>query len=373
MPLPFTHAQVHENGRFLEVLGQTGNARLAAREVKRAHSTMHERRTKDAAFAQRWDAAVAAAHARFHLGGGRRGPEAEPGPERKGKKALRQAQGERVQTALGSPQPCRGHGDPFLDRRGLRTKGGEAVVVRTRSGKLQLRPAHRGKLTKTCEQLFLRALAASANVRLSAAAAGASARAFYRRRAESPVFAREMRLALETGYDRLQMMMIEQAAEDEDEAFPSQNGWRAHAGEDAMPRMTAGQALQLLYLHRKSIVMGSAPAVPRRRSEPREVFLERMRIRWTADRNRAAEDRAAEARAAARAARYEETGSWRMADEAEPPKLPPLELVTGWSRARGEAPHDADVALFGGWRIREMRKKMEGDAGVNPASSVGSA
>ncbi|HWH22508.1 MAG TPA: hypothetical protein VNT25_04345, partial [Allosphingosinicella sp.] len=60
MPIRFTRAQAHENALFLELLAQTGNARLAAREVRRAHSTMHERRQKDAGFAQRWDAALAA-------------------------------------------------------------------------------------------------------------------------------------------------------------------------------------------------------------------------------------------------------------------------------------------------------------------------
>ena len=122
-----------------------------------------------------------------------------------------------------------------------------------------------------------------------------------------------------------------------------------------MPRMTSAEALQLLHLHQKSRLLLAEPRLRRRRTEPRAMFLERMRMRWVADQNRAAEDRAAEARAAARQARYEETGSWRMADEAEAPKLPPLELVTGWSRASGKPAHVEGVAMFGGWRIREMR------------------
>ena len=179
-PPPFTLRQARENARFLEILGQTGNARLAAREIRRAHSTMFERRVKNAGFAQRWEA-VAAAHARFHLAGGKRGPDGEAAPTKRNRKV---DPGLRRDDRLAAP----GDGD-----RPLRTEGGEPVVVRTRTGRLQLRPAHPGKLTKTCEQAFLLALSATANVRLSAAAAGASARAFYRPRESEPAFAPRMR------------------------------------------------------------------------------------------------------------------------------------------------------------------------------------
>jgi hypothetical protein len=66
----------------------------------------------------------------------------------------------------------------------------------------------------------------------------------------------------------------------------------------------------------------------------------------------------ADEEAVARAARFEETGSWRREDEAEPPPLPPLELVTGWSKASGRAPHHEGVAMFGGWRIADMERKL---------------
>ena len=229
-------------------------------------------------------------------------------------------------------------------------------MVRTRTGKLQLRLAHRGKLTRAAEQLFLRALAASANVRLSAAAAGASARAFYRRREQCSIFAREMRLALETGYDRLRAALLEQAASDEDEAFADNSCWRAGAGEDPLPKMTVGEAMQLLCLHEAAVLRAEPRQIARGR-QPWEAFCERARVRWTELRAREAEQRAAEARALARAARYEETGGWRMADEAgAPPPMPPLDLVTGWSRAKGEAPHHAGVPLFGGWRRGDMEE-----------------
>jgi hypothetical protein len=40
-----------------------------------------------------------------------------------------------------------------------------------------------------------------------------------------------------------------------------------------------------------------------------------------------------------------------------PIELPPLHLVTGWSKADpAKKPHDPDVALFGGWRIGHLEK-----------------
>ena len=40
MPRPFTRRKVYENARFLEVLAETRNARLAAREVKACRARM---------------------------------------------------------------------------------------------------------------------------------------------------------------------------------------------------------------------------------------------------------------------------------------------------------------------------------------------
>ena len=75
---------------------------------------------------------------------------------------------------------------------------------------------------------------------------------------------------------------------------------------------------------------------------------------WTAEKRAEAEDAAVR-----RAARYEESCDWRFDDEPPPPDLPPLHLVTGWSRADPKkTPHDPKRALFGGWRIADMRRKL---------------
>jgi hypothetical protein len=234
----------------------------------------------------------------------------------------------------------------------LRTRGGEAVVVRTRTGKLQMRFAQPDKLTKAAEQAFLLALSASANVRLSAAAAGASQAAFYRRRRQDKAFAREWRLALAQGWERLDWAMMAAGLPGSGE----HDAW-TRCEEPALPPLSVGQVLQLLYLHQKSVKLGTGEAYRRRRAgEPWETYTARVRAMWAEDRTREAEDAAL-----ARAARFEASGSWRLEDEpAPPPLLPPLDLITGWSKASGRPPHHPDVAMFGGWRIADMRRKKIG-------------
>ena len=398
MPRPFTLCQAAENAAFLDALRQTGNARLAARSIGRAPSTMHHRRAANAGFAQAWDAAAAAAHAAFHLAGGKRGPEAQArGGQGKGARrpardervklgktvlrqaqderaapgqargervvlrqprdervvlrqsrdervALRQARDERVAAAALDPVPVRA----------LRTGGGEPVVVRTRNGRLQLRLAHPDKLTKTAEQVFLLALAASANVRLAAAAAGASPAAFYRRRLRDPAFAREFRLALRMGWERLHCEAL-QAALPESHAHDE---WR-NVEPAALPPLDFGQTLQLLCLHRNSVLEGwDRPHMKKRRGETWETYTERLRAMWTVKQDREAEDEALQ-----RAAQYESAGDWRFAEEAAPLPLPPLAQVTGWSKASGQTPHHEGVALFGGWRMADMERKRAGRRG----------
>lgn len=335
MPCPLTPLQAYQNRRFLDRFGLSGNARLAAREVGVAYGTMQHRRKAHAAFAQAWEAAAVAVHARLHLAGGKRGPE----PARRSRPGAAGGRGAR------SARSARDDGR----RQGFRTRGGEPMVVRTRSGRLQIRLAHPNKLTKAAEQAFLHALSATANVRLSAAAAGASARAFYRRRRKDPAVAREFRLALKMGWERLEMAAL-QASLPQSHA---DDQWR-NCRPAPLPRFTADQAIQLLVLHEKSVwQMWEQPHRRRRRGESDETHSIRLQAMWRAEKSREAE-----AEAMRRAARYEESGGWRHEDEVPPPELPPLDQVTGWSRAKGGPAHRPGLALFGGWRIEEMERKL---------------
>lgn len=309
MARPFTAAQRRQNEAFLAALGRTGNVRLSAREAGVKYGTIQHRRSGHPDFASRWDIALVGAHARFHASGGK-----------------------------GPPVMARA-ADPAL-----RTEGGEPLVVRTRSGKLQVRPAHRGKLTWAAEQLFLQALSATCNVRLSAAAAGASPAAFYRRRQRSAAFDREFRLALEAGYERLEMAAVEASLAESHR----DDAWREN-DPPAIPPMTANQAIQLLYLHEKSVHQGwEKPHRRRRRGESDSVYRWRLGAMWAAEKAREAE------REAVRSAMESGGGG---AATALPP-LPDLAQVTGWSKAKGKAPHVEGRALFGGWRIAQMEASL---------------
>lgn len=322
---PFTRAQALQNRLFLEALRRTGNARLAARELGVHRATYTKRRARCAAFAQDWDAALAAAHAAFHLSGGTRPP------------------------APASPLPDFGEG-PGVGPSSLRTKGGEPTVVRLKSGRLQLRLAPAGRMTKAAEQAFFAALSASANVRLSAAAAGFAHSSFYARARQAKAFAREMRLALKAGYERLEAAALAAALP---ESY-ADDGWR-HNDPPPIPPMTADQAFQLLCLHEKSVRQGwERPHRRRRRNECESTYRERLCAMWTAEKAREREQDALR-----RAAQYEATGDWRLPEEPPPPALPPLHLVTGWSKADPKKEkHNPKKALFGGWRLSDWRKRQ---------------
>jgi hypothetical protein len=306
---PFNPRQAAENEAFLQALRRTGNPRLAAASLGVHRSTYSKRRARCAVFATRWDAAILACHSALKVGGGPRLAE---------------------------------------QSEGLKTKGGEIVVGRTRGGRLQLRRAPPGRMTAAGEQHFLGALSASANVRLSAAATGFTHSAFYQRKKKQPAFAREMRISLTIAYDRLECAAFAAGAP----GAPGLADWRRNDLPPLMP-LSWNQAFQLLCLHEKSVRQSwDRPHRRKRRGEPWETYTERLRAMWTVGNTREAED------AALRAAHYEETGTWRYAHEQPPPPLPPLHLVTGWSKADpAKVKHNPDLALFGGWRIEDWHKR----------------
>lgn len=352
MARPFTRRQALQNQRFLDALRRTGNPRLAADLLGVHRSTYSKRRAGNAAFAQDWDAALAFAHAAFHHSGGPRPPEAcpEPYPPRG---ALPRGEGDHPRTRSGGGGGENGR--DFQSR--TRTLGGELTVNRTRNGRLQLRRAPPGRMTKAGEQAFLAALSATANVRLSAAAAGFSHSAFYRKKGRRPAFAREMRLSLTMAYDRIECAMF--AA-----ALPESYGddaWR-HNDPPPIPPLTPDQAFQVLCLHQKSVRQSwDRPHARKRRNEPWETYTDRLRAMWM---HQKALER--ETDALMRAAHYEETGDWRFEEEQAEggggvPELPPLHLVTGWSKAKKvKAVHNPELALFGGWRLKDWKKRQQG-------------
>jgi hypothetical protein len=289
MPRPFTRAQALQNLAFLAALRRTGNVRLAARELDVHRSTFTKRRTRDAAFAAEWDAALAFAHAAL--------ADQPLAPE--------------------APADAPGHGQ--------RTRGGEVHVVRRRSGRLQLRRALPGRITQAAEQAFLAALSATANVRLSAAAAGFSHASFYARARVDPCFAREMRLALAMGHQRLELALL---ANMDPESY-AHDSWR-HNDPPPIPPMTAAEALQLLSLHWKSARLEREDPDRRyRRGEGSESYSRRLAMLWRRDRSLEAENYALEL-----AWKKEGTPAQRLPHEHPAPPLPALAAVKAQEDAK---------------------------------------
>lgn len=350
MPRPFTRAQALQNLAFLAALRRTGNVRLAARELDVHRSTFTKRRTKDAAFAADWDAALAFAHAA--LSQQPRAPEA--------------------------PADAPAHGQ--------RTRGGEAHVVRGRStGRLQLRRALPGRITREAEQAFFAALSATANVRLSAAAAGFSHASFYARARVDPCFAREMRLALKLGHERLELALLSNM----DPESCAHDGWR-HNNPPPIPPMTAAEALQLLSLHWKSARLEREDPDRRyRRGEGSDSFSKRLATFWYRDRGLEAENRAL-----ARLWEKEGAPAQPVPHEHPAPQLPALAAVKAREDAKrarrkpalpdlppaveperagvsalpaiddselklpkNRRVHDPDRAMFGGWRFGTIAER----------------
>ena len=346
MARPITPAQAQQNRDFLTVLRRTGNVRLSAREAGAKYGTMQHRRRVHPGFAVRWDAALAFAQAR--LSKSRHGNESHD-VGRAGDATRRPAGAvSRQKDARCAPLT--------LCSAAHRTIGGEPRIVRCRSGRLQVRRAQPGKLTRAAEQAFLAALSATCNVSLAAAAVGASPHAFYRRRMRCPAFAREMRLALKAGYDRLEEALLESAAV----ASHDHDDWRTNAP-PAMPPVSANQALQLMYLHQKEARLIAEPfPIRRMRGESREAYCTRLAIIAEERRRLALEEfEIAEVERHALGQR-----PWGPAGEDVRRRLglPDLAQVTRWSRAdAAKRRHDPDRALFGGWRIKDLERAAEAE------------
>jgi hypothetical protein len=390
MARKLTRPAALENRAFLKLLRRTGNVRLACRELGLKYGTMQDRRRKHPHFAMQWDAALVFFQAWAAAGPSTTRSSADgPPPHRYA--AGRRGKGEGK--TLTQPSPVNG--------RGLyRTLGGEAVFVRLKHGRVQMRRAQAGKLTPAALQAFLSALSATCNISLAAAAVGACFNAFNRRRKKDPAFAREMRLALRQGYEALELALIEGGMPGSHE----HDDWR-HNDPPAMPPMSVSQALQLMYLHQKAALLVDEPTpMRRRRGESNEARNERL-----AQMSEARDRRAREEFEVAEVERWErgepaprpagEMVRERLGLDRKGPSTsfagpPPLEIegrmglpdlaqVTGWSRADpGKAAHHPERALFGGWRLEDMETRRRESKGppqgdgpdrrkVDPGSSPG--
>lgn len=141
---------------------------------------------------------------------------------------------------------------------GSGASGGDRVIREAKNGNTKVIRTTGARWSAKAEKMFLDELAATANVRAAAQAAGFSTTAIYNRRKKWPGFAAEWDACLEQGYVRIETMLIAAATDS-----LSGGNASASAGEGPPPvltgpAMTVSEAMNLLRLHRAS-VRGGAP------------------------------------------------------------------------------------------------------------------
>jgi hypothetical protein len=99
--------------------------------------------------------------------------------------------------------------------------------------------------SEEAEELFFDVLAASCNVLMAAQATGFTAATVYWHRRRRPEFAARWKEALEQGYARLEMALVEAACDTLDSA--------EFDADRPIPKMTVEQAMNVLRAHRNAV------------------------------------------------------------------------------------------------------------------------
>ena len=134
---------------------------------------------------------------------------------------------------------------PYRQRCAEKKKAPEGTALRSGKDGPQVIRSGGKRWTDSAEEKFLDLLAATNNVTLSAAETGFSKEAIYARRRRDPGFAERWQAALEQGYARVEMLVVQVAAD-------TLEG-RAPDPDCPIPPMTVREAITLLQLHRASV------------------------------------------------------------------------------------------------------------------------
>ncbi len=188
---------------FFTALAETGNQTISAERARVSRSWVVQQQAADPAFRAEMDACIASAAARL---------------------------------AAASQVPEEGWED--ID--------GEELVLRGVNNRLvQVARARLGQWTPRIEARFLRTLAATCNVTAACKEVGLTKQSAYYRRRKWPSFEQRWDEAVEIGYARLEMALLENGC----------NMLEAVAVEpDApMPSMSVDQAIQVMGLHRRQV------------------------------------------------------------------------------------------------------------------------
>ena len=189
---------------FFKALAETGNQTVSAERARVSRSWVVQWQARDPAFRAEMDVCIAGAAARL--------------------------------AAASSQAPDEGWADI----------GGEELVLRGVNNRLvQVARARLGQWTPRIEARFLRMLAATCNVTAACKEIGVTNQSAYYRRKKWPSFEQRWEEALEIGYARLEMTLLE-------------NGCNmlevVEVDPDApIPPMTVDQAIQFMGLHRRQV------------------------------------------------------------------------------------------------------------------------
>lgn len=201
----YRRTSARRRGRFLKALEASGNVCEAAAETGFPRATIYKLRRQDAGFAASMDSAVASADARL--------------------------------TAEVEQEACSGG----------RPAAGEALIIRKgRGGRTQLVAAGTHWWDARADAVFLAYFRRSGNVRLSAKAAGFSAKAAHERRARSAGFARSWNEAAEEAEIWLEWQLVVEAGGRPELAPEEAAALGAAAGEAAAKAFDPYLAMWLL-------------------------------------------------------------------------------------------------------------------------------
>ena len=195
---------------FLRALERTGDVRASAEDAGIDHSTAYARRRVHADFAAAWDAALAA-HA----------------------ERVERERAEEVEALVLGPSTISSsrNGPPPRDELREELVGADA----------QLKRAGHDRWNQRKEKAFFDELAATANVKRAAAAAGVSPNAVYQRRMRDGHFRAKWAAVLETGRAAIEMKLVEAA----NKSFEPDE---LDVG-DVQPKVSVAEAIRIVQAH----------------------------------------------------------------------------------------------------------------------------
>ena len=182
---------------FLRALERCGDVRASAADAGVDHSTAYARRRVNRDFAAAWESALEGFRMR------------SADEEQQAIEALAAGRLPGSASARSAESGSSRRGDDILA--GAAEAGGGEMLTPAAGGGAQIKRRGEGRWSPAKEKRFFAELAATANVKSAAAAAGVSPNAVYARRMKQPLFKAQWAAVLETGQAAIEMKLVEAA------------------------------------------------------------------------------------------------------------------------------------------------------------------